>query len=76
MTIPLQQDFLLTPIINLDLSDEFKHMAVSNGFENLKELLAVHTSVLLKKQLFTYHVYSELIGFLTRHDSLHLLKTG
>ena len=75
MQITMEEAFLTKPITSLQFSDAFKHMAVSIGFASLADVLGVHASVLLKKPLFTYEVYRELIAFLRQHNVLHLLKS-
>ena len=67
-------DLLQKPIPDLPLSQEFKAMAITNGFKNFDAILSFPLTSLLKKPEFSYHIYQELVGSLKQKELLHLLK--
>ena len=67
-------ELLQKPIKELELSEDFKDMALRNDFRNLQDIINWPISVLLMHNDFTYHIIQELREFLKRNDLLNLLK--
>lgn len=67
-------DLLQKPIPDLPLSQEFKAMAITNGFKDLDAILSFPLTSLLKKSEFSYHIYQEFVEYLRQKEFLHLLK--
>lgn len=65
---------LYSSIEALDLSGDFKKMALLNGFRNLDELLSFSLSSLRKKRGFTPAVQQELVLWLFEHKLVEVLK--
>ena len=64
------------PINELELSEEFKEMAIQHDFRNLQDMINWPADVLLLHNDFTYHIYQELRGYLQKNELLHQLKIG
>ena len=67
---------LQLPINELNLSEEFKKMALQHDFRNLQDITNWPADVLLMHNDFTYHIYQELRDFLQKNELLYRLKTG
>ncbi len=74
MNSTISEVILCQDIKTLPLSNEFKHMAVTNGFSNLNEILSFRLSFLLQKESFTPAVHQEFILFLHEKNLIDLLK--
>ena len=64
------------PINELNLSEEFKKMALQHDFRNLQDIINWPADVLLMHNDFTYHIYQELREFLQKNGLLYQMKTS
>ena len=67
MATDLLNPVLNTPITSLAFSDEFKNMALTNGYGTVKDILKDSVSELPYKPASGFRTLKELMNFLTNH---------
>jgi DNA-directed RNA polymerase alpha subunit len=74
MDRPAQYEFLDKPLNELHLSPELGEVLTNNGFNSVREVVAMETYQLLQLPGFGYRMLHEFIALLKQHNAIHLLK--
>jgi len=73
MTALEKQQILISPIIDLGLSESFCEVCVAMKIKCLYDVIEMPRGQLFRHPRFTYHWLAELIGFLEKYDMVSLL---
>ena len=68
------QEILIIPISELDVSTVFKQQSAIMGFQTLKAVTETKPELLLNRRGFNYNWLGELIEFLSKNQLLEALQ--